>query len=313
MKIYSAPMEGITGYIYRNAHAKYFGGIDKYFTPFITPKQKKGWSSREKNDILPEHNQNMNIVPQILTRRPQDLIRSAERLSGMGYEEINLNLGCPSKTVVSKGKGSGLLEDLSYLEQFFDEYFRSCNVPLSIKTRLGIRDPREAGPLMELFDRFPFSEVIVHARVQEDYYKKPVNLFTFSESCLLCQHPLIYNGDINKKEDAEMIRERFPEIKGVMIGRGLLCDPQLAERIQGESTKKLVTWKKFHDDICSGYEEEMSGERNVLFKMKELWSYWITSFCCGEKYNKKIKKVKSLDEYRQVVDNLFLEEQSMEA
>lgn len=308
MKIYFAPMEGITGYIFRNAHAKYFGGIDKYFTPFITPKKKKGWASKEKNDIMPEHNQGLPVVPQILTNQAQDLIQSAVYLSELGYEEVNFNLGCPSKTVVSKGKGSGLLMDISYLEKFFDTYFCSCEVALSVKTRLGVKDSQEVIALMEMLNQFPFSEIIVHARVQEDYYKKPVNLDAFSQGYSLSNHPLLYNGDINKKDDSDMIRTRFPDLAGVMLGRGLLADPQFAETLKGGTERDFNRFKMFHDDICRGYEEIMSGERNVLFKMKEIWSYMIKSFRCGEKYDKKIKKVKYLDDYRLIVNNLFIDE-----
>lgn len=309
MKIYFAPMEGITGYVFRNAHWKYFGGVDKYFTPFLTPKAKRGWSSKEKNDIWPEHNQGLHVVPQILTNQAKDLVQSAVYMSELGYREVNFNLGCPSKTVVSKGKGSGLLADLSYLEKFFDTYFSTCGVALSVKTRLGLKDPREIAPLAKLLEQFPFSEIILHARVQEDYYKRPVNLDAFSMGYVSLTHPLFYNGDISKREDADHIKTAFPGLCGIMIGRGLLADPQLAQRLRGEEERDLRKWKLFHDEVCLGYEEIMSGERNVLFKMKELWSYMITSFRCGANYEKRIKKAKSLDEYRLAIDNLFIDEQ----
>ena len=131
MKIYAAPMEGVTGYVYRNAHRHYFQGIDKYYTPFLTPKKGKGWTSREKNDIAPEHNRNMTVVPQILTNQAEDFVRMAEKLADCGYEEINLNLGCPSGTVVSKGKGCGFLADREKLLRFFEEVFDKVTVRVS--------------------------------------------------------------------------------------------------------------------------------------------------------------------------------------
>src|SRR5699024_4392227 len=130
---------GVTGYVYRNAHRKYFRGIDKYFTPFLTPKQGKGWTSREKNDVAPEHNRTLVLVPQILTNRAEDFVRMAEKLADCGYGEVNLKLGCPSGTVVAKGKGCGFLADRDQLLHFFTYVFDHMreDIRVSVKTRLG--------------------------------------------------------------------------------------------------------------------------------------------------------------------------------
>lgn len=305
MKIYAAPMEGITGYIYRNAHWRYFKGVDKYFTPFLTPKKGKGWTSREKNDVAPEHNEGIPVVPQILTNCAEDFIRMAGLLQDCGYEEVNLNLGCPSGTVVSKGKGCGFLADRDRLLRFFERIFEKTTVKVSVKTRLGVDAPEEIVPLMEIYNRFPLSEVIVHARIHKDFYKKPVNWDGFQKGFLLCSHAMCYNGDIYAKPDFERIQERFPSLDAVMAGRGLISNPQLAETLRGDSPCDRKRWRAFHDEICSGYEEIMSGERNVLFKMKELWSYMLPQFPDSEKYGKKIKKTTRLTDYRAVVGQLF--------
>ena len=286
-------MEGVTGYVYRNAHRHYFQGIDKYYTPFLTPKKGKGWTSREKNDIAPEHNQNINLVPQILTNQADDFVRMAEKLADCGYEEINLNLGCPSGTVVSKGKGCGFLADREKLLRFFEQVFDKVTVKVSVKTRLGLDSPEEIEPLMAIYNQFPLSEVIIHARIHKDFYKRPVNREAFRKGFLLCRHPVCYNGDIFAKADFERFREEFPEVDRIMIGRGLIANPQLAEM--------------FTEEICAGYEDIMSGERNVLFKMKELWNYMLPMFEDGEKIGKKIKKSVRLQTYKELVDMLFRE------
>ena len=309
MKLYAAPMEGITGYVYRNAHHHYFKGIDKYFTPFLTPKKGKGWNSKEKNDILPEHNQGIKVVPQIMTNQAEDFIRIAGQLQEYGYDEVNLNLGCPSGTVVAKGKGCGFLKDTDVLREFFEQVFAKVTVKVSVKTRLGLDDPYEIEELMEVYNQFPLYEVIVHARVHKDFYKKPVNLEAFQKGFLMCCHPVCYNGDIFTVEDYEEFHRIFPAVERVMLGRGLIANPQLAEQIScGESLDKNL-WKAFHDEICDGYEEIMSGERNVLFKMKELWNYMIPEFEGAEKMGKKIKKATRLQDYKQIV-NLLMEEYS---
>ena len=143
MKLYLAPLEGITNHIYRKALYECFGGFDKYFIPFIRAKQNLNFSGREKKDIDPENNQGMYAVPQILTRNAEDFLHTASQLAGLGYREINLNLGCPSKTVVTKGCGAGFLERPDELERFLDYIFANTDLKISIKTRLGMDDAEE--------------------------------------------------------------------------------------------------------------------------------------------------------------------------
>ena len=163
-KFYFAPLEGISGYVYRKAYEHYFGGIDKYFIPFIKPNQKGKLSSREKNDILPMHNQGMCAVPQILTNSAEDFIKTAERLQEYGYEEVNLNLGCPSKTVVSKGRGSGFLAEPDRLNAFLEEIFNETPIRISVKTRIGKESPEEWIRLLEIYNQYPMEEFIRGSR-----------------------------------------------------------------------------------------------------------------------------------------------------
>ena len=319
VQCYAAPLEGITGYIYRNAHHHIFQGVDKYFTPFVTPKPKKGLNTREKNDIAPEHNKNISVVPQILTNKAQDFIKVAGMMEELGYKEVNLNLGCPSGTVVSKKKGSGFLADAEGMKCFFDEVFSKVNVAVSVKTRLGVENPEEVVELMHLYNTFPISEVIIHARVREDYYKRPVNKQAFAQALAMSEHPVCYNGDLFTAQDVESLLAKFPEVKAVMLGRGMIANPQLTEVFcekqvwkdgngdKGRDALDYVRWKVFLDELCYGYEHIMSGGRNVLFKLKEVWSYMISFFPEGEKYGKKIKKAKTVEEYQRIVDNLFRE------
>jgi len=143
MKFYFAPMEGLTGYVYRNAHHDYFDKVDKYFSPFIFANQSKGFTSRELNDILPVNNQGIVLIPQLLTNHAADFIHTAKKLKQLGYNEINLNLGCPSGTVVSKNRGSGFLYHKEDLDAFLDKIFTQSVTKISIKTRIGKNDPEE--------------------------------------------------------------------------------------------------------------------------------------------------------------------------
>ena len=309
MRLYLAPLEGITGWIYRNAVHECFGGFDRYFIPFISPNQMGHFSAREKKDILPGHNRGMDAVPQILTNRAEDFIRTAEKLREYGYEEINLNLGCPSKTVVTKGRGSGFLADPEGLERFLEEIFERCPIRISIKTRIGIEDPEEFEPLMEIYNRYPMTELIIHPRVQKDFYKSTPNLDVFERALDISRSPVCYNGDINTPEDFRRLKERFPDLECVMTGRGVLADPSLARQIKGGKRADKEEMKRFHDMLYEAYCSEMSGDRTILYKMKELWSYLAPMFTNSKKYAKKIKKSEKCAVYERVIEEMFTQEE----
>ena len=308
MQIYFAPLEGITGYVFRNAYEKYYGGVDKYFTPFITPHTKKLMNSREKRDILPENNVGLNVVPQILTNKAEELIDVCNRLEEYGYKEVNLNLGCPSRTVTAKGKGSGFLENPKELEEFFDRFFKASDMRLSIKTRIGVSEVEEAARLFRIYERFPFEEVIIHARLQQEFYQGTPHYEVFEEYGKRTRHSLCYNGDVKNWEDIYQLEKRFETCEKFMLGRGLLFQPAaLLEKGQDKlsSLKKMELFKGFHDELVEGYDAYMCGDRNTLFKMKELWGYWGTQFSGQEKLLKKIKKADTLAEYRPLVNEII--------
>lgn len=310
MKYYFAPLEGITGYIFRNAYEACFpGGIDAYFTPFIAPSINRCLNPKEKRDVLPENNQNLTIIPQVLTNQSDVFIKTAKELQEFGYVEVNLNLGCPSGTVVSKHRGAGFLEDPDKLDRFFEEVFEHCQSRISVKTRIGMDEPDEFYDLLAVYNRYPFSEVIIHPRVREDYYKNKPNVEMFGEAVKTCSHSLCYNGDIFSQTDYEGLVAKFPSVDKVMLGRGLLRNPSLIRQLNGGKMLQKEECRAFHDRLVRDYQVVMSGDKNVLFKMKELWSYLSCSFTNSDKYIKKIRKAERLGDYLAVVDALFAEQE----
>lgn len=314
MNYYFAPMEGITGFVFRNAHHRYFPGVDKYFSPFIAPNQNRSFSPRELRDVLPEHNEGLTMVPQILTNKSEDFIKAAQELKSMGYHEVNLNLGCPSKTVVTKGRGSGFLADPEKLNHFLDEIFTRLDMKLSVKTRIGRDHPEEWETLMDLYNRFPMEELIVHPRIQQDYYKNTPNLTVFGSALAASRNNVCYNGDIFTAADYRELTTAFPDIQSVMLGRGLIANPGLVGVIENDSTCSInkADLRAFHDEIYQGYAEYMSGDRDVLFRMKELWFYLSCMFTNSDSYLKKIRKSSQASEYKNVVDSLFHEQEILE-
>lgn len=311
-QFYLAPMEEVTGYVYRNVYHAMFGDMDRYFTPFIAPTKKKILKTRERKEVAPENNQGMNVVPQILTNDTEQFLDTCNMLIGLGYHEVNLNLGCPAATVVSKKKGSGFLDDIGRLDQFFETVFeeiaalpeeRKCRV--SVKTRIGMEFPEEFEDIMEVYNRYPFSEIIIHPRLQKDYYQNHPNLDVFGEALKQSAHPVCYNGDIFTKEDYDTFCGRFPTVERVMLGRGVVTNPGLVREIRTGQTITITELEEYHDRLYAGYREAMGSEKDALFKMKEVWSYLGKMFPESERELKKVRKANRPEEYQEAVRRVF--------
>lgn len=309
MKYYFAPMEGITGYIYRNSYNKFFDNIDKYFTPFIVPNQSRSLKTKELRDILPENNEGINIIPQILTNDSEGFIFTAQKLKRLGYDEINLNLGCPSGTVVAKNRGAGFLAKRDELDKFLEEIFKIDDMKISIKTRLGKESPEEFYELIKIYNKYPMEELIIHPRTRSDFYGNKPNLDVFKDALNLSTNTICYNGDIFTKEDNDKLIETFPKIDKIMIGRGILANPGLMGEIKDGTFLDKKILKDFHDEIFNNYRELFNEDKNAIFRMKELWGYMIHIFSDNKKYAKKIKKAQKLDAYNDAVSSLFEEQE----
>ncbi len=303
VRFYLAPLEGITTFIYRNLYRDMFGGVENYFTPFIAPVSGHHFKNRDKRDILPENNEGTPLVPQILTNNASDFLFAAKCFQEYGYHEINLNLGCPSGTVVSKGRGSGFLAYPEELDRFLDGIYTQADVAVSIKTRLGIEKHEEFLEIIKIYNKYPIYELTIHPRVQKDLYKNKPNWDMFERALEISKNPVCYNGDINRYEDYERFRERFPAVDHIMIGRGIIADPGLVRQIQTGQTLSDSERLVFVQRLCEEYDKIMPGEP-TLYKMKEIWSYMCRNDSDGMKLWKKIKKTKKLSEYKNIMRSL---------
>lgn len=308
MNFYFAPMEGLTGYIYRNAHHTYFNHIDKYFSPFISANESGSLKKGEIDDLAPENNQGLVLIPQILTNKAKDFILMANKIKTMGYDEINLNLGCPSGTVVAKNKGSGFLAKTAELDAFLYEIFAWGGTRISVKTRIGKDHPDEFIELVEIFNKYPIEELTVHPRIQKDYYKNKPNMEAFKYALSYSKNPLCYNGNIFTIKQYQEFSAEFPGVSSVMLGRGLLVNPGLAKEMRNNSKVDKNTVREFHDKVYSEYKKILFGDVNILYKMKEIWFYMISMFSENEKYAKRIKKSARLYDYEDAVSSLFREQ-----
>ncbi len=312
MQFYLAPMEAVTGFVYRNVYYSMFGDMDKYFAPFITPTQKKILRTRERKDVAPENNVGMYMVPQILTNNADQFIETCEFLAKQGYKEVNLNLGCPAATVVTKGRGSGFLGETVKLERFFEEVYRwNSGLPeteqfqISVKTRLGLEDAEEFEEIMPIYNAYPLNEVIIHPRVRRVFYKGMPDLDAFAKALEACKHSVCYNGDIFSVEDYVKLTTQFPQVDKIMLGRGVITNPGLVREIETGVKITKEELRRYLDALYAGYLQDLGAETDVLFKMKEVWFYLGTNFRNSEKVIKKICKAKRPDEYKAVLKEIW--------
>jgi tRNA-dihydrouridine synthase len=276
-----APMEGVTDRWYRNAHHRFFPGIgspDVYYAPFLSPTKDHVLIPRKWQDILPENNPGLPLVPQLLTKNAEDFLWMTRELAALGYREVNLNLGCPAGTVVAKGKGAGFLRAPEALDAFLDAVYAASPVPVSIKTRLGIEDPAEFGPLLEIFNRYPVSQLIIHPRVQKQLYRGDVHREAFEQALRESRAPVCYNGSLNTAGDCAAFAAAHPQVCGIMLGRGFLANPALLRQLRGGSPPDAPTLEAFYAALYETYAEAFGSRKNAVRRMKALWAYLLCLF-----------------------------------
>ena len=300
MRYYFAPMEGLTDSIYRRLHHKYFPGVDRYYMPFLSPTIHRTLTHKEDRVLPLADSVGFAAVPQILTKVSEDFLWAAQVCQDRGYDEVNLNVGCPSGTVVSKGKGSGMLRDAAALDRFLEEIFQGSPLPISVKTRLGLVNPEEFPALLVVFNRYPFKELTIHPRVRKQFYDGGVHMDWFDYAVEHSSNPLCYNGDILSLADAEALQRKYPQIDAIMIGRGLIADPGM---LSGGTDAKAL--EGFMNELMAVYEVEFGGSRNAIFRLKENWGFLHDRFEGCDKLWKRLRKTTDADEFKSISAEIF--------
>ena len=301
MRYYFAPMEGLTDSIYRKTHHAHFSGVTRYYMPFISPTVHRCLTPREARELPTADSVPFEAVPQLLTKVSEDFLWAASVCRDLGYEEVNLNLGCPSGTVTAKGKGSGMLRSPDQLRQFLDEIYAGAPLPISVKTRLGFDDPAEFPALVEIFNDYPICELTVHPRVRKDFYNGSVNMDAFRYCLDNSKAPVCFNGNLCSVSQIEAFHREFPQVESVMIGRGLIGDPGMLT--PGGTT--IAALESFMDTLLEAYQIAFGNARNAMFRLKENWHLLENRFEGSEKLMKRLRKTTDLAEYRSITREIF--------
>ena len=307
-KIYFAPLQGNTDYIYRNLHHKYFGGLTKYFTPFLKFEAKKSYKNSSFNDLHPVKSQISNVVPQVLGSDINTFIDTIKIIEDWGYTEVNWNLGCPFPMIVKRGYGSGILNNPDLVDKILNKVLAKTNIQLSIKARLGIENENEIFNQIEVFNKYPLKEIIIHTRTAKQMYKGVANTDIFEKIIESTHHKLIYNGDILSVEDLLVLDKKYKtKINTWMIGRGLLKNPFLAQEINGEfisPEKKMLIIEEFHSELFDAYNSKLQSS-HILAKMQVQWEYLSYVFVNQHKVFKSIKKSNNVKKYQEKVNAIL--------
>ena len=307
-----APFQGITDVVYRNVFKKHFGGIDKYYTPFFTGIQKDNSKSLRGEEISPEFNDVNTVVPQILSNTAEEIIRFANQCKSMGYPEFNLNMGCPFPRVANKTRGCGLMADSARTIKMLNDVFEQIDgIKFSIKCRLGYYDDEEIMAFVDTFNTLNFSEIIIHPRIGKQMYTGEASLEKFVKLVPLINKPLVYNGDIFTTDRYNTILSSLSSLSflssSIMLGRGLLTNPFLAEEIKSIDNQqdKKQRLHNFVVDLYINRLRHAGGSPKIIGSMKELWKYMMNIFDDQQNVWRKVKKVNHLDEYEIAVEDIF--------
>lgn len=308
MQYYVAPMEGLTDRVWRQVHQKWFaapGAPMRYYAPFLSPPENRVLVKRKMEEVLPQNNPGLPVIPQILGKDGELAAWMIGELRKLGYAEVNLNFGCPSGTVTAKGKGSGMLRDPQKLDAFLQAVFSAVEGPVSVKTRLGVESPAEFAAILEIYNRYPISELTIHPRVMRQLYRGEADRAAFAAALPQCKMPVCYNGDLTTATQLHEVAAQFPDLSGIMVGRGIIADPALLRVALGGAPASKAELRGYLDDLYHGYTELFGSANSAISRMKAHWFYLIHRFAGSEKLEKQLKKLREPWEYEVTVNQIF--------
>lgn len=303
LEIQFAPLQGYTDASYRRFHNEIYGScIGRYFSPFVRI-EKGAVRNKDLKDISLENNEGITLVPQIIVNSISEFKILVDAITTLGYNQIDINMGCPFPLQTGKGRGSALLTRIDVVKDLMAEVKNCQEVSFSIKMRLGLDDCNESVELLPIINEAPLKQVVIHPRIGRQQYKGNVDIEAFERLYNEIAHPIIYNGDIFDVNDINNIASRYPRLVGVMIGRGLLTTPSMAmEYQQGvilTEEQRLSLFFELHEKLFHHYHNILQGDAQLLMKMKTVWDY--QEKVIGHKALKSIKKSTTIAKYQAAV------------
>lgn len=305
MNILIAPVQGHTDAAWRHFHHKNYGGDSLYYTPFIRLEHGE-FRKHDIKDFKSELNEDISLVPQVIFKDMSELTALLDGLVDLGASRIDLNSGCPFPLQTSRGRGAGFIRNSEEYKKLPEVLAKYPGVDFSLKMRLGYADPEEWKDVMPILNELKLTHITLHPRVARQQYGGEVDMNQFESFISLSRNPVVYNGDIRTLEDISRIETKYPQLSGIMLGRGLLGRPSLiAEHTTGEEMDKKERIRKtlkFHSDLLAYYQSTLCGDAQILSKIKPFWEYAEEEI--GRKPWKAIKKASSMAKYHSAVASI---------
>ena len=303
--LHFAPLQGYTDDIYRRLHHQLVGGVDFYYTPFVRLEHGAP-RSKDLRDIAPEHNENVPMVPQIIAANIAEFRTLTQLIVEKGYQRIDLNMGCPFPLQAKHGRGCGLLAKTDDITTMFAEMKQHPEVQFSIKLRLGWDDSTVAQRLLPLINEAPIMQVTVHPRIGTQGYKGSTDIDAFSAFAAECTKPLVYNGNLTSPEEVLQLHQRFPQLSGIMIGRGLLARPSMGVELQSGREwprhERIRLLHQLHEALHAHFARIIPGEAQLHQKLRTFWDYLESEI--GRKPFKAVQKAGNFRNYLRAVADI---------
>ncbi|MDE7136471.1 MAG: tRNA-dihydrouridine synthase family protein [Muribaculaceae bacterium] len=299
MKLYFAPLQGYTDDIYLRLHKEIYGKPEVCYTPFI--RLEKGEPRRRDiNRYVNATESGVGIIPQVIFRSVAEFSSLTDSLKAVGASSIDLNMGCPYPMQTRKGRGAGILADHDTVSDVMRLIGEDNGTSYSVKLRLGLNNPNQWKDVLPILNSTKLTHVTMHPRIATQMYGGELFIDQFKEFYAASTNPVVYNGDIQSLDDMARICDEYPDLKGIMIGRGLLARPSLAtEWIEGREWDENERMDKiliFHSRLLEEYEAILCGDTQILMKIKPFWDYLEPQI--GHKAIKAIRKATSLAKYK---------------
>lgn len=307
--LYQAPLQGFTDFTWRKTFKEVYGGVTKFYIPYLSFGKGREIKKSQIKEVLPENNQGMQAIPQVLFSDALELMELTSILAGYGHREINLNLGCPYPMATNRGRGAAWLEKPQALREVLGQLFEKYpDVKFSVKLRAGMANSENNLSIFEVLNGFVLEEIIFHPRTASQMYTGKADAQLFARALPMVKHPMVYNGDIFSLEDLQQLKALLPAQHHWMTGRGLLMNPSLALQINGQEMDEATNKQKlkaFHDHLMEQYSERLQGSGHLLAKMNQFWVYFSESFENPHKAMKMVKKAGSVIKYNAAVAEIF--------
>lgn len=298
-----APLLGLIDIPFIN-YLSEIGGFDEMFLPYMLADEKSLAHRGILRRRLAGVNNREMIVPQLLSNSAVGFVHFANELYELGCRKVNWNMGCPQPFVVEQNRGAAMLRNLESTKALLEAVLPKLKPELSVKIRLGYSSADEFPAIIEMFNSFEISELIVHARTAVQQYSGVADRNAFVIGAQKSKNLVVYNGDIVSASDTNGFQ--LPDLKGFMIGRGAIANPFVGRQIKGEECGNMAArFQKFCIDIQNWYFEH--GTQGSVNRLKELWKYFSKSFKLEDEVFALLREVADKRVFAETVNRIFSE------